>query len=198
MVVVRGALNHAPISVERSSYELLGGRPLHAWADGSVISASVEVSMGTGRMVLAGAGVLPYEWTVWRTRGGKREMIGTVPGVPDCMADGGTTLHCVVLSARGTTLWRIDGDTTLTLLGTLPREYDLWRIGGENRVIAAARGGGTIAVVDAGAARGTLLSRPDSGAGAHSFMIDAATAPGIVAALTTEGERSALTLYRVR
>ena len=149
-------------------------------------------------MVLASAGILPIEWTIWRTGGGKREEIGTVPGVPECMADGETTLHCVVLSAQGTTLWRIEGGTTLTLLGTLPREYDMWRVSGENRVVAAGRDGGPIAVLDAGAARGTLLSRPDSADGANSFMIDAATAPGIVAALTTQGEGSALTLYRVR
>jgi hypothetical protein len=198
MVVVRGALDDTPIVVERNSYELLGGRPLHAWPDGTVISATVEVTLGAGRVALATLGVLPYEWTISRTRAGKREPIGVVPGVPDCMAAGSTVLHCVVTGTHGTSLWRIDDGGVLTLLGALPREFDLWRVGGENRVIAAERGGGKIAIVEAASERGTMLTLPDTPDGYHSFMMDAATAPGMVAALTTEDGRSEITVYRVR
>ena len=196
-VVVRGGLDSAPPSVERSSYELLGGRPLHAWSDGSILSAMVEVRGGAGRMVLASVGALPFEWTISRTQDGRREPIGAVPGAPECTADG-SVVHCVATGLKGATLWRIDGDGTLTPLGALPRDFDLWRVGGAHHVVAAERGSGNIALIDAAAARGTILSVPPSAAGEHGFMMDAATAPGLLAALTTEDGRSEVTLYRVR
>ena len=198
MVVARGALDSSAVAVERNSYELLGGRPLHAWADGSILSANVETFGGTGRVVLASLGALPYEWTLSRTSGGRREAIGPVPGVPDCTAGGGDVVHCVVVGSKGSTLWRIDGRSTLTLLGALPREFDVWRVAGSNSVVAAERGGGRLALVDAGAGRGAMLVLPDSADRQWSFMIDAATAPGLVAALTLEGGRSEVTLYRIR
>ena len=198
MVIVRGALDSTAIGMERSSYELLGGRALHAWADGSVLSASVDVPGGSPRMALASVGLLPFQWTLSRVHGGKRETIGTVPGVPQCTADGGTVVHCVVIGSRGTTLWRIDAAATLTLLGTLPREFELWRVAGANRIVAANSAAGTLAMVDAGSERGTLLTLPGSPGRERGFMMDAAAAPGLVAALTTDDGRSELTLYRVR
>jgi hypothetical protein len=160
-----------------------------------VLSATVNV--GKGRMVLASLGAVPFEWAISRTRNGRREAIGAVPGAPDCTADGGSVVHCVVTGAKGATLWRVGSDSTLTLLGGLPREFDLWRVGGANRVVASERGGGTLAVIDAAAARGTLLVLPDSADTRHQFMLDAATAPGLIAALRTESGRSELTLYRL-
>ena len=194
MVIARGGLDSTAVVMDRRSYDVPGERALHAWSDGSILSATMEG--GSGRMVLAGLGLLPYEWTIASTRNGPSRAIGSVPGVPDCTADGGTAVHCVVTGTKGSTLWRIDDGATLTLLGTLPRDFDLWRVAGANRVVAAERGTGALAVIDAGTRRGILLAPPDS-TGAHGFMLDAATAPGLVAALTIDDGRAELTLYRV-
>ncbi len=199
VVIVRGSVDSDSLVIARESYAVLGGRPLSVSADGTILSATVNIRGGIGRGVLAGFGILPYHWEIWRAARGERERIGTVPGNPECTPDGrGNALLCIVSGTRGMSVWRIEDGRTLAALGTLPREFHLWRVGATGHVVGSRLAPRALATVDVGARRATRLALPDSSDGPGRHTIDAAMVPGVVAALTSDKGRSEVTLYRVR
>ena len=198
VVFVSGFVGADSVPLARDSLTSLGGRPLFFSPDGAVVYATLNASGGMGRMVLAGLGVLPYRWEIWRSAHGARARLGTVPGKPECAADNDGALLCVVTGPKGVSLWRIDEQRTLLSLGVLPREFDVWRAGMNNHLLGGVPHGGSVAVIDVGAGRGVRLALADSSPTINGFMIDGASGPGVVATLMTENNRSEVTLYRVR
>jgi Zn-dependent protease with chaperone function len=210
VVIVTGKVGGDSVTTMRHLAATVGGRPLHVYRDGTPLIATFHTS-GTPRTLLTAFNFFSFRWDIWRVVDGKRESVGTVPGLgfPECAAAGGRdeTLLCFVSSPSRNTLWRLGAQgVSLSRLGELPAGLDLWDIGPDGRVAASSREGNTLAVVDVGTGRGTRVAvggevqlqsaQPTSTT--RSYATDVAVAPGVVATLVVRDRKSEVTFYRVR
>jgi Zn-dependent protease with chaperone function len=204
-----GRVGGDSITTTRLAGELLGGRPVHTYPDGTSLIATLHGSFGKRQMLLAMLGFYPYRWDIWRVGNGQRRSVATLPGLPECGAAGPLdgSVVCVARGRSGVSLWGLSpaDNTNPTPLGDLPGSFDLWDIGPDGRLAGATRDGTALVIVDARAGRATRIALDGGGvrlqSATHepdSFTIDVASATGLVGTLVTRGGKSEATFYRVR
>ena len=196
IVVISGSVSTDTLVVRRESYVTLGGLPLYAYPDGAMLVA--RLASPDRPMFLTVLGVFTTHWEILRVADGDAELLGSLPGYPQCKpARDGTALVCVV-HARTRSLWQISDDRTLTSIGNVPDEFDLWSVADGGHMLAGSRTTGALALVDIETRRAKRLWLRAEELGIRRFMTGATSSSGMLAALITHDRQSELRLYRVR
>jgi hypothetical protein len=206
VVTTVGRIGSDSVSATRLSRDLVGGRPLHTYRDGSALIGTMHGSFGTVQMALTMFGLYPFRWDVWHVATSQRRKVATLPGLPDCgMAnERDQTLLCVVRGRSGLTLWRFRSPDVVESLGALPKDAERWDIGANGRVVSTTREGTVLAIVDAATGRGSRVTvgggvqQQGTAAESFSYATDVATASGVVATLVIRDQKSEVTFYRVK
>jgi heat shock protein HtpX len=197
VIVFRGSFDTDSMETTRESFVKLGGLPLLALSDGSMLVTKLEDASDRWRPLVM-MGISHIEWELWRVAADGRRLIGTLPGYPECHGSTATTLGfvCSVYERRGRSLWRINDEWTLISLGALPPHLDGWGSWDGNRMVAWTRRAGVLALVDLDAM--TLSALPPSTAQRPPTMhvAQTATASNVTAALITGNGQSEVRFYR--
>ena len=196
IVVVSGTVASDTLEIRRESYMTLGGLPLYAYPDGAMLVA--RLASPDRPMFLTVLGILTTRWEILRVDDGEAEILGSLPGFPECKPAGDATGLLCVVHGRKRSVWRINDDRTLTSFGRVPGEFDLWSVADDGHLLAGSRTTGVLALMNLETRSATRLWLRAEELGISRFVTGAAESSGMLAAVINHERESELILYRVR